>query len=200
MNRRKSPPKSQQSKAQSSVRIIAGQWRGRKLSFPEVEGLRPTPDRVRETLFNWLSGELEGEDCLDLFCGSGALGLEALSRGANHCTFVDAESKVTASIQEHLQELPEASGDVICAELPNGLTKLNQAVKVVFLDPPYKLLCLADCIEVLINNKLLKSNAWVYIEYDSADLMPILPESMHVHRQKTAGQVCYTLLQYQTDH
>ena len=199
MNRRKPPVKSQQSKGQSAFRIIGGQWRGRKLAFPATEGLRPTPDRVRETVFNWLSGELHNADCLDLFCGSGALGLEALSRGARHCIFVDVEPLATSTIQSHLQVLPGASGETINARLPEGLSKLKQAADVVFLDPPYALDCIAECIDYLLEHQLLNPQAWVYVESPSNALAPVLPECLHQHRQKTAGQVRYTLLRYQPD-
>ncbi len=199
MNRRKSPVKSQQSKAQSTFRIIGGHWRGRKLSFPATEGLRPTPDRVRETLFNWLSDELPDAQCLDLFCGSGALGLEALSRGARHCLFIDAEPQVTSAIQSHLEVLPDAQGRTLNARLPEGLSQLKQAVDVVFLDPPYAVHCISECLEYLIDNKLLNPAAWIYVENDSNDPGPLVPAVLRQHRQKIAGQVRYTLLQYQPD-
>src|SRR6056300_908860 len=106
MPKRKKPSKESTSPALGQVRIIAGQWRGRKLDVvSNIDGLRPTPDRVRETLFNWLQYEIQDARCLDLFAGAGALGIEALSRGAQHCDFIDLDPIAASSIQTHLQTL-----------------------------------------------------------------------------------------------
>lgn len=199
MNRRKPPVKSQLSKSRSSFRIIGGEWRGRKLSFPVTPGLRPTPDRIRETLFNWLSGVVENADCLDLFCGSGALGLEALSRGARHCIFIDAEQEVASSIASHLKILPNACGRMINAALPDGLLLLNESFDLVFLDPPYALSCIPGCVDSLVSRQLLKPRAWVYVENASTDAAPLLPSCLELYRQKTAGQVRYSLYRYQPE-
>lgn len=208
MKRRQSPAKSRHSHSRhqefGQFRIIGGLWRGRKLQFPATDGLRPTPDRIRETLFNWLSTELDNARCLDLFCGSGALGLEALSRGAQSCTFIDAEPKTLAAITSHINQLPDAKGKTVAAALPEALSKALPSSKenseqfdVVFLDPPYALPLITPCLEQLLDLKLLNDSAWIYIENSASDSLPPLPTSMQLYRHKTAGQVQYALLHYQ---
>lgn len=196
MKHAKLPVKSQQSPLRSQFRIIAGEWRSRKLSFPDIPGLRPTPDRVRETLFNWLTDDLNNAACLDLFCGSGALGLEALSRGARSCTFVDAAPQATRAIDNHLQTLQCRQGNTITGNLPAILSRLDQAADVVFLDPPYALFVITDCLEQLASKCLLNENAKIYIECSSRQPLPDLPDNFSIHRQKIAGQVQYALLHY----
>jgi len=196
MNRTKSPAKSTAHCAPGHFRIIGGLWRSRKFEFPAVEGLRPTPDRVRETLFNWLSPHILNASCLDLFSGSGALGLEALSRGASFCTFIDANNKALAAIQEHLRTLNCDKGKTHSTSLPEGLASIHAPVDVVFLDPPYALHCLKECLDTLISKHLLNDGALIYIECSSRTPLPLLPESLTLHRHKTAGQVQYALLVY----
>ena len=121
----------------SQLRIIGGQWRGRKLAFTPEDGLRPTADRVRETLFNWLAADIHGARCLDLFAGSGALGLEALSRGAAHCDFVDHSSRACRQIETHLALLEAADrGHCHPVGAEPFLRGAQQAYDIVFLDPP----------------------------------------------------------------
>ena len=107
---------SPRARSTNTLRIIAGQWRSRRLAFPDVEGLRPTADRIRETLFNWLQERIAREDCLDLFAGSGACGMEALSRGARHVTFVDSASAAASSIRHNLDLLKAEGGQVVCED------------------------------------------------------------------------------------
>lgn len=133
-------------KGSNQLRIIGGEWRGRKLHFPDAPNLRPTPDRVRETVFNWLASMIHGARVLDLFAGSGALGLEALSRGAAFTTFVDSHKKVTQTLQEHLALLnAKDKAEVLSMDGVKFLSHakfLNTEAKVydlVFLDPPYHL-------------------------------------------------------------
>ena len=200
MKRRQSPAKSQQSPDFGQFRIIAGQWRSRKLQFPATEGLRPTPDRIRETLFNWLDRELHGANCLDLFSGSGALGLEALSRNAAHCTFIDTQQETTNTINSHLENLLGAEGQTLTATLPEGLchqTLAKQRFDIVFIDPPYALSLITPCLEKLLALELLSDSALIYIENSANDKLPSLPAPIQVHRHKTAGQVQYALLHYQ---
>jgi 16S rRNA (guanine966-N2)-methyltransferase len=196
MNHSKLPVNSQLSHLPSVFRIIAGTWRSRKFQFPPTPGLRPTPDRVRETLFNWLADVIPDAVCLDLFCGSGALGLEALSRGAKHCTFIDAETRALQAINQHLQVLNCTQGSTITCALPEGLSRFNHVVDVVFLDPPYSLPCITDCLNALVSMHLLSGNAFVYIECSSKDALPVLPDNFRLHRHKRAGQVQYALLHY----
>ena len=129
--------KSHRAKPGNQVRIIGGDWRGRKLQFPSIEGLRPTPDRVRETLFNWLSPHIAGAHCLDLYAGSGALGFEALSRGARSCCFIDNSKQVQAALRSSVQALNcEDRATVMLADSGSAIT-LHHSIDLVFLDPPF---------------------------------------------------------------
>jgi 16S rRNA (guanine966-N2)-methyltransferase len=174
------------------VRIIGGQWRGRKLDVPDAPGLRPTPDRVRETLFNWLAGRIQGAHCLDLFAGSGVLGLEALSRGAGYCDFVDISRSATDGIRKHLALLDvESCAAVHCQ---SGLQWQGGPADIVFLDPPFTADLLAASLNHLENTGLLAPGARIYVEMGSEQKPPVLPASMAVLRDKTAGGVRYLLL------
>lgn len=180
-------------------RIIGGLWRSRKLQFPAVDGLRPTPDRVRETLFNWLGHHLSNKHCLDLFSGCGALGLEALSRGAAHCVFVDQSAPALKAIQQHLITL-QGAGRTQQGKLPEALEKVDGHFDIVFIDPPYRLESHAACINLLIQRQQLANNAWIYCENASNQPLPILPASCELYRHKKAGAVQYALYRYQGEH
>lgn len=175
------------------VRIIAGQWRGRRLDFPAVEGLRPTPDRIRETLFNWLVAELPGARCLDLFAGSGALGLEALSRGAGHCTFVDAASGACQAIDRHLAALGGAErGRCVHARAEQFLPG-DGVWDIVFVDPPFSAGLAGQALEQLLAGDALHDDSRVYLETARDDPLTV-PIGLDVHRDKVAGEVRYRLL------
>lgn len=178
----------------NQLRIIGGQWRGRKLRFADGRGLRPTPDRVRETLFNWLMPYLPGARCLDLFTGSGALGLEALSRGAARVIMVDNNNKVISQMRDNLSLLNADNAELVQAD---GIKWLRQqeaeAFDIVFLDPPYVDKLLPECIKLLEENNWLKQQAWIYIELPSNEDVPELPVNWQWHRNKQAGQVGYHL-------
>jgi 16S rRNA (guanine966-N2)-methyltransferase len=176
------------------LRIIGGEWRGRKLAFPDLPDLRPTPDRVRETLFNWLHDILPGARCLDLFAGSGALSLEALSRDAEQVVMVDQHPAVIAQLKEHVQHLGAHGASVVLAEALAFLRGPSQAFDVVFLDPPFHRELLAPCIECLASRGWLAPTAWLYIEADRRSPLPPLPATWSVLRHKQAGQVGYYLL------
>ena len=176
-------------------RIIGGQWRSRKLQFPAVDGLRPTPDRVRETLFNWLSHDIAGKRCLDLFSGCGALGLEALSRGAAHCVFIDQSAPAIKAINQHLNTL-QGQGNVQQGYLPEAIDHLNGSFNIVFIDPPYSLENHAACVDALVRQQLLANNAWIYCENASDKPLPALAANFQLHRQKKAGAVQYALYRY----
>lgn len=195
----KPPVNSQLSHLPSVFRIIGGNWRSRKFHFPSTPALRPTPDRVRETLFNWLADTIPGATCLDLFCGSGALGLEALSRGAKHCTFIDADSVTLQAINKHLDTLHCTQATTITSSLPEGLSRLSTTLDVVFLDPPYTLHCITECLSLLDSKHLLSNFALIYIECSNRESLPPIPDGFRVHRHKKAGQVQYALLQYMPD-
>jgi 16S rRNA (guanine966-N2)-methyltransferase len=178
------------------LRIIGGQWRGRKLQFPPLPGLRPSPNRVRETLFNWLAPEITGARCLDLFAGSGALGLEALSRGAGSCMFVDNARAACERIAAHLKTLKSDDGSTCHADTAQWLQQKPSNVThfdMVFLDPPFRQDFLRDCCERLERNDWLAARAWIYIESAADEALPPLPSSWTLHRDKRAGQVAYRL-------
>ena len=120
------------------MRIIAGKWRGRQLKVPDKQGLRPTPDRVRETLFNWLMPYIAEARCLDLFAGSGVLGFEALSRGAAYVEFVDQSIEVVKLLKDELIQFKADNANIYCANVPEQLNSLRKPFDIVFLDPPYE--------------------------------------------------------------
>jgi 16S rRNA (guanine966-N2)-methyltransferase len=180
--------------AASQLRVIGGQWRGRKLAFPALPGLRPSPDRVRETLFNWLQLEIAGSRCLDLFAGSGALGLEALSRGAAHCTFVDSQPEAVRQIAGHLRTLRCENGVTVCRNALDWLDAAPaQPFDIVFLDPPFRLGLTGPCCERLAAGGWLADDALIYVETGADEPLPPLPASWTLHRDKRAGQVAYRL-------
>ena len=175
------------------LRIIGGKWRGRKLDFPDVEGLRPTPDRVRETLFNWLQNDIQGARCLDLFAGSGALGLEALSRGADYALLIDDHTKVVSQLKRHLETLRATEGEIRLGDALQILaTPPDVPFDIAFLDPPFSKDLITPCVETLESCGWLSENARIYIEAES-DLKSLnLPDQWEIVRQQKAGQVtCY---------
>ena len=179
---------------QSRLRIIGGQWRGRKLAFTPAVGLRPTPDRVRETLFNWLAPHIRGARCLDLFAGSGALGLEALSRGARHCDFIDTSGLALAQIEHHLKVL-QAEGVASCVPGParRFLQSASTIYDIVFIDPPFGKGMADSSCALLAEHDLLSADALVYIETGATEAEPGLPASWQRYREKVAGGVSYRL-------
>lgn len=182
------------SRQPSQLRLIGGQWRGRKLAFPALPGLRPSPDRVRETLFNWLQLEIGGARCLDLFAGSGALGLEALSRGAAHCSFVDSQPTAIHQIGDHLRTLQCSAGLTVCRNAVDWLDATPaQPFDIVFLDPPFRLGLLDPCCERLESGGWLADQALIYVETGADEALPSLPANWTPHRDKRAGQVAYRL-------
>lgn len=178
----------------SSLRIIGGEWRGRRLQFPEIEGLRPTPDRVRETLFNWLMPVIAGARCLDLFAGSGALGLEALSRGAAAVTFVDQSRQVKQSIEANLALLKSDRGQVHAMDaLIWARQAPSEPFDILFLDPPFRKQMLAPCCEALETRGMLAPGAYIYIEAEEELPQLPVPANWRLHRHQRAGQVQYAL-------
>ena len=178
--------------AENQLRIIAGCWRGRKLSFAPVAGVRPTPDRVRETLFNWLNPVIRGARCLDLYAGSGALGIEAASRGASGVVLVDSDPRVITRLREQLTVLDATNVDVVQSSVEDWLSGTADPFDIVFLDPPFRKNLLPACIQSLESGGWLAAEARVYIEAES-DLLPELPENWELVRSKRAGQVGYHL-------
>jgi 16S rRNA (guanine966-N2)-methyltransferase len=181
-------------RGRNRLRIIGGEWRGRKLSFPDLPGLRPTPDRVRETLFNWLRDILPGGHCLDLFAGSGALALEALSRGAAEVVMVDSHPAAVAQLKEHIHALSAHGAHALQAEALTFLRGPSRPFDVVFLDPPFQSALLAPCLELLTAQGWLAATAWLYIEAERRAPLPPLSDELTILRHKEAGQVGYYLL------
>ena len=175
------------------LRIIAGQWRGRKIHFPANPAIRPTPDRVRETLFNWLMPVIEGANCLDLFAGSGVLGLEALSRGASTVVFVDSHRKIIDALSETGQLLNADGMSCRHEDALRYLANCDQQFDIVFLDPPYGSELLLQAAESLVSHSLLKNNAYIYVEHEQDFDPASLPSSWQLYRNKQAGQVCFSL-------
>jgi 16S rRNA (guanine966-N2)-methyltransferase len=178
--------------AANQVRIIAGHWRGRKLSFAPVAGVRPTPDRVRETLFNWLNPLVREARCLDLYAGSGALGIEAASRGASSVVLVDSDSQVVACLREQLQLLQASQIRVVQSTVADWLSSPAELFDIVFLDPPFRKGLLPACMHALESGGWLAADARVYIEAESC-LELQLPDNWELTRSKRAGQVGYHL-------
>lgn len=172
------------------LRIIGGRWRSRRLSFHATPGLRPTTDRVRETLFNWLLGDIAGARCADLFCGSGALGLEALSRGAAHCDFVDREPGAIQQLKSHLARLE--AGDAGCCHCDSAehfLAGAEKAWDIVFIDPPFGFNLVQPVCDLLVARNLLLPKACVYVESGRAEAAPKVPPHWQCYREKSTGGV-----------
>ena len=176
------------------VRIIGGEWRGRKVRFPPSGSVRPSPDRVRETLFNWLQFEVAGKRCLDLFAGSGVLGLEALSRGAREVVFVELDRESARAIDETLRAFKCDRGRVEPLDAFAYLSgSASQPFDIVFLDPPYAERWLPRACEALERGGWLRPDAWIYLEDMATHGEPALPAGWTLMRSKRAGDVGYHL-------
>lgn len=180
----------------NTLRIIGGRWRGRKLSFPAEPQLRPTGDRLRETLFNWLAPSLPGARCLDLFAGSGALGLEALSRGAAACTMIDSSAAVCRALESHRRALAAENQMEIVHQ--NTLDWLQQQIDlsfdIIFLDPPFASTLHSSTLQLLEAKDRVAPETLLYIEFPSGQV-PAPGNSWHILRSKQAGRVNYQLLE-----
>ena len=172
----------------NTVRIIGGEWRGRRVRFPAAPGLRPSSDRRRETLFNWLAGELEGAVCLDLFAGSGALGLEAASRGAARVVLVEASREVAAALAASVRSLGAGRRvEVVHAQVARYLNREPVAQDVVFLDPPFAQPRLAADTLRRLTGGWLAPGALVYLEVAARAERPAVPQGWRLRREATAG-------------
>jgi 16S rRNA (guanine966-N2)-methyltransferase len=180
--------------AQSRViRIIGGTWRGRRFRFADVPDIRPTPDRVRETLFNWLGSRVAGARCLDLFAGSGALGLEALSRGAESAVLVEQNAVVTRSLNELITTLAAKGARVERDDALRFLGRAPTPFDIVFLDPPFATGLLGKAAELLERHGWLAPDALIYVEASAREPLPPLPASWQPLKAKQAGEVGYHL-------
>jgi len=181
--------------ATPQLRIIGGQWRGRKLPFPDRPGLRPTGDRIRETLFNWLGPHLQTAKCLDLFAGSGALGIEALSRGAAHCDFVDADREAITAVGHHLNTLDASEHSTVSGDMAERYLRQSKGTwDIVFVDPPFDARLGESTLTLLADNERLAEASRVYFETSSSQPEAVPDRLYDVLHEKTAGNVCYRLL------
>ena len=174
------------------LRIVAGSLRGSRLAVPDRPGLRPTSDRVRETLFNWLMPVIEGARCLDLYAGTGALGIEAISRGAAACTFIESDRALARDLRENLARLKAENARVVEGDALATLAGSPEPFDIVFLDPPFGADLWDASAERLESRGWLVANAWIYVEAP-ADAAPVLPASWMLHREGQAGAVRYAL-------
>ena len=176
------------------LRIVAGKWRSRLLQIIDEPELRPTSERIRETLFNWLRPVTEGARCLDLFAGTGALGIEALSRGAAHIVFVEKSAKLAAAIRKNLDDLDATNTDVVQRDAIDYLRSADpQPFDIVFLDPPFGSEMLAEACQMLQENGWLAAKANIYLERGKDRDRPALPEDWALTHEKVAGKVSYSL-------
>ena len=170
-------------------------WRGRKLKVPDLPGLRPTTDQIRETLFNWLQMIIPGAHCLDLFTGSGALGFEALSRGADQVVMIDQSPIVVATVREQLNLFKASNAEIYQAKVPEGIKVPARPFDVVFLDPPFQTSLLFPCCFYLEENAFLAKNAYIYLESNEAISQTDLPNNWTLLKSKKTGLVSYHLAQ-----
>lgn len=186
-------------KPSNSLRIIAGKWRSRKLSFPDLEGLRPTADRVRETLFNWLQERVIRADCLDLFAGSGACGIEALSRGARHVTFVDVSPAAIGAIRSNLGLLQAQEFRLVCEDSLTWMSRPKGAegtrFDIAFIDPPFATGMQGRSAAALEASGLLREDALIYVESAQEISSTQVPVSWRLLKSKRAGMVFFNLYQ-----
>ncbi len=178
------------------LRIVAGIWRSRLLDIADVEGLRPTSERIRETLFNWLAPGIHGKRCLDLFAGTGALGLEALSRGAGDVVFVEKATRAARTLARNIETL-DAEGATVLQQDAEGFLEADGTAPfdLIFLDPPFAEDMLGELCRLIETRGLLAEGGLVYLEQDRAREIAVLPDNWRVLKNKTAGNVRYMLVQ-----
>lgn len=183
----------------STLRIIGGQWKRRNIRFLAVDGLRPTPDRVRETLFNWLQFDIANTRCLDCFAGSGALGLEALSRGATSCLFIEKHPAQARQLQQTLGELMTplpAETTVACQDALSVLHQQKAPFDVIFIDPPYALNLWQPICQALVAQSLIHTDTVLYLEADREWSALGLNAEWHLVKETQAGTVRGFLVHY----
>ncbi|MDX1514198.1 MAG: 16S rRNA (guanine(966)-N(2))-methyltransferase RsmD [Gammaproteobacteria bacterium] len=180
-----------------SLRIIAGKWRRRRLPIADRAGLRPTPDRVRETLFAWLAPVIAGSRCLDLFAGSGALGFEAASRGANRVVMVERERELIALLEQHRRRLSAEEVEIVAADALGWMERQRSSFDIIFLDPPFGEYELTSICRRIEENGLLAPSGFVYLETNASAPQTELPAGWATYRSQRAGQVRYDLARKQ---
>lgn len=180
----------------SELRIIAGKFRSRKITFTEAEGLRPTHNRIRETLFNWLNDVIENAVCFDVFAGSGALGFEALSRGAKHVTLMDISKNITDTLKNNAATLAVENADFVCGDFILENKVKNKKFDVVFCDPPFKKNILLHTCELLESRELLNPSAFIYLEFEKNSVdTSLLPKNWEIKKHKSTQTLEYMLCQ-----
>ena len=183
---------------QPQLRVIGGDWRGRKLSFPSKRSLRPTTDRVRETLFNWLAPMVRDAQCLDLCAGSGALGIEALSRGAQHCDFVDTDQQAIDAIDQNLCSLGAADRATLRTCEADTVVNGGARWDIVFVDPPFEAGLGNRLLSCLAASQCLRQDGLVYFETRRSAPETVPEQHYEIYREKTAGDVCFRLLRFRS--
>ena len=182
----------------SQVRIIGGKWRGRKLPVIDAAGLRPTPDRVRETLFNWLAPDCRGASVLDCFAGSGVLGFEALSRGAERLVALERHPQAIANLQLQAERLETGAIEILRGDALGSIGQLRQKFDIVFIDPPYAEPQLrGQVFRLLEEQHCLQSGARIYFEWPDSESFDLPSPSLQWLKQKNAGQVNYAIAEWQ---
>ncbi|AIW17685.1 16S rRNA (guanine(966)-N(2))-methyltransferase RsmD [Vibrio coralliilyticus] len=199
MVRRRQQNTSQKKPSTGFVRIISGLWRGRKLPVHDAEGLRPTTDRVKETLFNWLAQDVPQAKCLDLFAGSGGLGFEAASRQADKVTMIELNPNAFKQLEKNIAALNSDNLTAINSDALSFLQQAGTPHHVVFIDPPFRKGLLEQTVTLLESNGWLANDAMIYIETEKELALEGIPTNWHLHREKTAGQVSYRLFERQQD-
>ncbi|WFB48311.1 16S rRNA (guanine(966)-N(2))-methyltransferase RsmD [Vibrio coralliilyticus] len=199
MVRRRQQNTSQKKPSTGFVRIISGLWRGRKLPVHDAEGLRPTTDRVKETLFNWLAQDVPQAQCLDLFAGSGGLGFEAASRQADKVTMIELNPNAFKQLEKNIAALNSDNLTAINSDALSFLQQAGTPHHVVFIDPPFRKGLLEQTVTLLESNGWLANDAMIYIETEKELALEGIPTNWHLHREKTAGQVSYRLFERQQD-
>jgi len=189
------------SNSRNRVRIIGGTWRGSRLEFPDIDGLRPTADRTRETLFNWLQQDIYGSRCLDLFAGSGALGFEALSRGAAYALLLEKNSQAAHQLTQHKQRLKAENCDIQQIDAVTWLqnfaaARQKSAFDIIFLDPPYALNLIPECLQLLEKNACIRDGGLLYFEQPQHQEPVSVSTRWREIRHKRSGQVSYSLLRF----
>jgi len=181
------------------IRIIGGQWRGRKLPVLDKDGLRPTTDRVKETLFNWLAPDMVNARCLDCFAGSGSLGFEALSRHASEVVLIEQNRQVAQQLSANAALLNTTQATIVNDDTLIWLNRVGSAFDIVFVDPPFRKDILNHTIALLEQRGWLSNDAMIYIECEVEHQHLNVPINWHLHREKVAGQVAYRLYHRQLE-
>lgn len=190
----KSHEKSRKPNKSGFIRLISGKWRGKKLPVRDKEGLRPTTDRTKETLFNWLMHDIRDANCLDCFSGSGSLAFEALSRFAKSATLLERDKQVAQQLRENLKSLQINNAEVIETDSINYLQQTaNQQFDIIFVDPPFNKGLLEPCCTALEANNYLTEKALIYIEMEVQLTALKLPDNWQLLKEKNTGQVAYQL-------